>query len=129
MTTDQLTKVLFGKRRSGVTISATPLPETRAISEFRFIIAPERVETGNRYLYHKTTRRDFYDEPRKRAHDASGVDEVVFLNERGELTEGSFTNLFVEKDGVLSTPPVSAGSRRMTPRPALSPTSVPMRRK
>ncbi len=93
----------------GITISATPLPETGPPSDFRFLIAAERVETGNRYLYHKTTRRDFYDLPRKNAQEEFGVDEVVFRNERDELTEGSFTNLFVEKDGVLSTPPVAAG--------------------
>jgi para-aminobenzoate synthetase/4-amino-4-deoxychorismate lyase len=34
---------------------------------------------------------------------------VVVLNERGELTEGSITSLFVEKDGVLWTPPLSCG--------------------
>ena len=28
---------------------------------------------------------------------------------RGELTEGSFTNLFIERDGRLLTPPVSCG--------------------
>ena len=44
-----------------------------------------------------------------RLRDRTGCDEVVFLNERGELTEGSFTNLFVERDGRLLTPPVSCG--------------------
>jgi para-aminobenzoate synthetase/4-amino-4-deoxychorismate lyase len=38
-----------------------------------------------------------------------GIDEVLFLNERGELTEGSRTNLFVRRDGTLVTPPVSCG--------------------
>ena len=44
-----------------------------------------------------------------RAQAALGVDEVVFLNERGELTEGSITNLFVERDGVLLTPALDCG--------------------
>ena len=34
---------------------------------------------------------------------------MVFLNERSELTEGSFTNLFVEMGGRLLTPPLSSG--------------------
>ena len=38
-----------------------------------------------------------------------GVDEVVFLNENNELTEGSITTLFIERDGMLLTPPLSAG--------------------
>jgi para-aminobenzoate synthetase/4-amino-4-deoxychorismate lyase len=38
-----------------------------------------------------------------------GSDEVVFLNERGEVTEGVRSNIFVERDGVLLTPPLTAG--------------------
>jgi para-aminobenzoate synthetase/4-amino-4-deoxychorismate lyase len=34
---------------------------------------------------------------------------VLFRNERGELTEGAITNLFIEKGGRLATPPVSCG--------------------
>jgi branched-subunit amino acid aminotransferase/4-amino-4-deoxychorismate lyase len=34
---------------------------------------------------------------------------VVFLNERGELTEGSRSNLFVRRQGKLVTPPLSCG--------------------
>ena len=34
---------------------------------------------------------------------------MVFRNERGELTEGAITNLFIEKEGRLPTPPVSCG--------------------
>ena len=33
----------------------------------------------------------------------------MFCNERGELTEGARSNIFVERDGVLLTPPLSAG--------------------
>ena len=40
---------------------------------------------------------------------ATGCDEVLFVNERGELTEGSWTNLFVRRDGKLLTPPVACG--------------------
>ena len=33
----------------------------------------------------------------------------VFLNERDEICEGARTNLFVERDGVLLTPPLACG--------------------
>ncbi len=37
-------------------------------------------------------------------------DEVILLNEKGELAEGTITNLFVEDDeGRLMTPPISSG--------------------
>jgi para-aminobenzoate synthetase/4-amino-4-deoxychorismate lyase len=92
---------------AGPAVTAVPLPPNPAV--FRFAIAPERLDSDSIWLAHKTTNRAFYDEPRVRAHDAHGVDEVVFRNERGELTEGSISNLFVERDGMLLTPPLSSG--------------------
>jgi para-aminobenzoate synthetase / 4-amino-4-deoxychorismate lyase len=68
-------------------------------------LAALTVEPGDPRLFHKTTDRDFYDEPRR----ASGAFEVVFVNNRGELTEGSFTSLFVPRDGKLLTPPLGSG--------------------
>lgn len=43
-----------------------------------------------------------------RAH-AAGADEALFGNTRGELCEGSFTNVFVERDGEVLTPPLESG--------------------
>ena len=39
----------------------------------------------------------------------SGAAEVVFVDEPGFVTEGSWSNIFVERDGVLLTPPLSLG--------------------
>ena len=50
----------------------------------------------------------FYDRELSRAR-ADGFDEVLFLNERDEVVEGAISNLFVEMDGCLHTPPLSAG--------------------
>jgi para-aminobenzoate synthetase/4-amino-4-deoxychorismate lyase len=36
-------------------------------------------------------------------------DEVVFLNKKGELTEATRTNLFIELDGRLFTPALTCG--------------------
>lgn len=92
---------------AGLDLSAVPLPPTP--EKFRFAIAEEILDSGSLWLAHKTTNRAFYDGPRQRAHDLRGLDELVFTNERGELTEGSFTNLFVEREGRLLTPPLSSG--------------------
>jgi para-aminobenzoate synthetase/4-amino-4-deoxychorismate lyase len=54
---------------------------------------------------HKTSRRGFYD----RARADAGTWEVVFTDREGFLTEGSFTSIFVERDGVLLTPPLARG--------------------
>jgi branched-subunit amino acid aminotransferase/4-amino-4-deoxychorismate lyase len=34
---------------------------------------------------------------------------VLFTNHRGELCEGTWTNVFIQRDGVLLTPPRRAG--------------------
>jgi hypothetical protein len=39
----------------------------------------------------------------------AGYDEAIMLNEQGFITDGSGENVFIAKDGVLYTPPVSAG--------------------
>lgn len=40
---------------------------------------------------------------------AAGAAEAVFANTRGELCEGTGTNVFVEHDGELATPPLGSG--------------------
>lgn len=39
----------------------------------------------------------------------SGHDETLWLNTEGRLCEGSYTNLFIEKNGRIVTPPLSEG--------------------
>ncbi|HJO63853.1 MAG TPA: aminodeoxychorismate synthase component I [Sphingomonas sanguinis] len=63
-------------------------------------VAPEDLR-----LRHKTSARGFYDAARV----AAGTTEVVFEGPDGTLTEGSFTSLFVEREGKLLTPPLAAG--------------------
>jgi len=58
---------------------------------------------------HKISNRQFYDNERNRIKALTSGGETVFLNENGELCEGSFTSLFIEKEGQLFTPHLSAG--------------------
>ena len=68
-------------------------------------IAPLPVDPDDFRLRHKTTDRSFYDH----ARTANGCFETLFRTRDGHFTEGSFTHLFVEKDGMLLTPPLSRG--------------------
>ena len=68
-------------------------------------IAPLPTIAHDFRLAHKTSDRSFYDEPRQ----AAGLFEVLFVDRDGFLTEGSFTNVFVKRDGVLLTPPLRRG--------------------
>jgi para-aminobenzoate synthetase/4-amino-4-deoxychorismate lyase len=71
-------------------------------------IAAARTDSSDPMYFHKTTYRSLYAQALKAANKA-GYDDVLFLNERGEATEGAIHNVFVEKDGRLLTPPINCG--------------------
>ncbi len=58
--------------------------------------------------FHKTTHRPLY-AAALQAATAAGYDEVLFLNQRGEVTEAAIHNIFIEKSGCLITPRVDCG--------------------
>jgi para-aminobenzoate synthetase/4-amino-4-deoxychorismate lyase len=68
-------------------------------------LAPRTAAAGDFRLVHKTSDRAAWDEARATA----GTLEVIFTDPDGFLTEGSFTSLFVERDGRLLTPPLARG--------------------
>ncbi|MBY0520945.1 MAG: aminodeoxychorismate synthase component I, partial [Sphingomonas sp.] len=82
-----------------IAIESAPLPPAFATPALVRIV-PLPVDRADFRLRHKTTDRAFYDDARR----AAMCDEVVFMHPDGQLTEGSFTSLFVERDGVLLTP-------------------------
>jgi 4-amino-4-deoxychorismate lyase len=93
-----------------ISVSSTPFEPVEAGTIWRLLVAETRLSSGNRMLRHKTSMREPYLAAR-REFDASQADEVVLLNERGEVCEGTITNIFLRnrKDEVLATPPLSAG--------------------
>lgn len=38
-----------------------------------------------------------------------GNTDIVFRNEKNEVTEGAISNLFIEREGMLYTPPIGCG--------------------
>jgi para-aminobenzoate synthetase/4-amino-4-deoxychorismate lyase len=71
-------------------------------------ISKHRVSSRDRFLFHKTTNRALYERELATARKRK-LDDLLFLNERGEFTEGTIHNLFVVKRGVWHTPPVACG--------------------
>lgn len=71
-------------------------------------VSSQAVNPADGFLYHKTTRRRFYDRQRKKAQ-AAGCFEVIFSNLYGEITEGTISNVFILKDGQLYTPSLKCG--------------------
>ncbi|MBO0748998.1 MAG: aminodeoxychorismate synthase component I, partial [Porphyrobacter sp.] len=72
------------------------------------IALPLPVVAGDWRLRHKTTDRGFYEQARAVAQ-ARGAHEAIFVRDDGLVTEGSVTNVFVERAGKLLTPPASLG--------------------
>lgn len=90
----------------GFQFSSAPL--LAAHKPWRITIASPRLSSGDPWLAHKTTQRATYDVAR--AHLARNVDEVLFLNERAEVCEGTITSVFVTlEDGRMVTPPLTSG--------------------
>lgn len=80
--------------------------ETAELPQVRF--SDQRTDSLSPYLYHKTTVRELYDREREKAA-RDGFFEVLFVNEKDEVTEGSFTSVFIRKDGIFYTPPIDCG--------------------
>ena len=94
--------VLSKDGQIGTDVSQIELNE----NERRVALATQPVDSSDRFLFHKTTRRDFYDAQLAAQPDC---DDVIFWNERGEITESTIANLVVEIDGELFTPPITSG--------------------
>jgi para-aminobenzoate synthetase/4-amino-4-deoxychorismate lyase len=96
---------LLVSRVGGVRVESEVLDEAQAAPR-EVAHAPTHVSKGERFLYHKTTRRRVYEE--RRAARPRAFD-VLLCNEAGELTEFTNGNLVVELDGVRWTPPRECG--------------------
>jgi para-aminobenzoate synthetase/4-amino-4-deoxychorismate lyase len=98
--------------RTGGNDAAPPSPSAQ--DDLRVTLSPHRTNSADLFLRHKTTHRSLYNDELTRAR-AEGFDEVIFLNERNELTEGAISNLFIEQPttptgaGKFLTPPLASG--------------------
>jgi para-aminobenzoate synthetase/4-amino-4-deoxychorismate lyase len=71
------------------------------------VLAATPIDSRNRFLFHKTTRRDVYDQHRQVVSEE--IYDVLLWNENGEVTEFTIANLVAEIDGIRWTPPRRAG--------------------
>jgi len=103
-------KVRLLLRRDGyVSVATSPLPDAgKERAPCPIALSRVAVSSHDPFVRHKTTNRAWRDDELRKAREA-GFDEVLFLNERGELTEGAITNVFLEISGRLYTPPAACG--------------------
>jgi para-aminobenzoate synthetase/4-amino-4-deoxychorismate lyase len=90
--------------------ACTASPLSRPEAAWTYAVSPRAVMSTDALAQHKTNWRDLYDGEHARLSKMLGCNEVIFLNERGEVVEGSRTNVFVAREGKLLTPPLSAGA-------------------
>jgi para-aminobenzoate synthetase/4-amino-4-deoxychorismate lyase len=98
---------LVVSRNGAHALDAAPLPPALPDPAICAVL-PLPVAEGDWRLRHKTSDRHFYEDA-LRAAKAAGAHEALLLRDDGRLTEGSFTNLFVMRDGQLVTPPAALG--------------------
>ena len=73
------------------------------------VVADDILDPDDYLLRHKTTVRNRYDKALQALANSPGVFDAIFLNSRGEVCEGARSNVFVERNGVLLTPPAGCG--------------------
>jgi para-aminobenzoate synthetase/4-amino-4-deoxychorismate lyase len=92
-----------------VAVGAAPLAAEPAVARLASLSA-DRIDSRDPLRGHKTTSRQLYDAALRSLPAGSPVFDVLFVNERGEIAEGARTNVFVERGGILLTPPLASGA-------------------
>jgi para-aminobenzoate synthetase/4-amino-4-deoxychorismate lyase len=88
-------KLKLTLRKDGrITTETSPILDSETPQ--RLTLATTPVNSSDTFLFHKTTNRDY-------------PPNLIFWNERNEVTESGIANLVVKIDGQLVTPPVSCG--------------------
>lgn len=88
-----------------ISVTASDLPPAKPV--WRIGLAAQRLQSDDPWLTLKSSRRPAYDAAR--AALPPGIDEVILLNERGEVCDGTITTVFFDRGRGLRTPPRASG--------------------
>lgn len=86
-------------------VETAPLPAAKP--SWRIGLAEARLHSADRWLTVKSTRRAVYDATR--AALPADLDELIFLNEHGEVCDGTITSVFFDRGQGMRTPPLTCG--------------------
>ncbi len=109
--------------RGDIEVTTAPMPAAKPL--WRVGLAEARLNSADPYLRVKSTHRPAYDAAR--AALPAGLDEVVLLNEAGEVADGSISTLFFDRGAGLRTPPLSSGALPSVLRAELALPEEPLR--
>ncbi|GAA2829181.1 4-amino-4-deoxychorismate lyase [Aminobacter aminovorans] len=94
----------------GVDVTTQPFSPLAPDAVWTIRIARTRLDSSNRLLRHKTTRRDAYDRARAE-FSREEAEEMILLNQAGNVCEGTITSIFVDAGDTrpLRTPALACG--------------------
>jgi para-aminobenzoate synthetase / 4-amino-4-deoxychorismate lyase len=99
---------IFLNKKGGFRWDFFPLETSVSIPDPRVLFSDTPLDEKNPLLFHKTTFRPWYQEAMKKIKDRECFD-VIFRNTKGQITEGSITNIFIQKGKDLLTPALECG--------------------
>jgi len=88
-------------------IQTAPLPALPA--GLQAMLSDQTLDSREPLLRYKTTHRPWYADATAWLATHPAVFDMLFLNQRGELCEGSRTNVYLQVRGVWYTPPADSG--------------------
>ncbi len=113
-----MARVSFVKNHGGLWAEAQDLPPTDLLvftrplvawpAAHRLTIQPGGIFSGGSYAGAKMLSWVPHIAVLERAHEA-GFDDALLLNEKGQLAECTSANIFLVRNGVILTPPLSSG--------------------
>lgn len=68
----------------------------------------KKTSSEDTFLYHKTTNRGLYNKEHERWNE-KGYFDIIFTNEKNQITEGAISNIIIKKANTYYTPPVECG--------------------
>ncbi|MBK9099702.1 MAG: aminodeoxychorismate synthase component I [bacterium] len=106
--TDQQKKIKLllnklGKFRAEVSDISKPMKNVS------IILSEHKVSSTDKFRHFKTTNRKIYDDEYEK-YSKQKFREVIFLNEKDEIVEGSRTNIFIRIGNTWFTPSLSSGA-------------------
>ena len=102
-------KVRLTLDRSGkCTVESWEIDNTPGSERELIMLSKVRTYSENKFLYHKTSMRHVYDSSYRDAVGRRFFD-VIFMNEKNQITEGAISNIWIKKNGKYLTPPITCG--------------------
>jgi para-aminobenzoate synthetase/4-amino-4-deoxychorismate lyase len=80
-----------------------------ATKKISAIISQSKIDSTDKFRYFKTTNRKLYDDEFA-LYNSKGFYDVLYLNEKDEVAEGSRTNIVIRKNGAWFTPKCESGA-------------------